>query len=103
MEQLNHQKRSGVQAEADFLPQLERGSRISLEKQLVWAIREAIESGRLHPGMRLPSSRRLAAALQVNRKTHGMRNESDAGVIVEEGVQAAPNRTWPSSEEAGRA
>src|SRR5579859_4253281 len=69
MEQLNHQKRSGVQAEADFLPQLERGSRISLEKQLVRAIREAIESGRLHPGMRLPSSRRLAAALQVNRNT----------------------------------
>lgn len=69
MEQLHHQKRSGVQAEADFLPQLERGSRISLEKQLVRAIREAIESGRLHPGMRLPSSRRLAAALQVNRNT----------------------------------
>lgn len=70
MEPLNHQNRSGVQAEADFfLPQLERGSRISLEKQLVRAIRSAIESGRLRPGMRLPSSRRLAAALQVNRNT----------------------------------
>src|SRR5215468_8037561 len=69
MEQLNHQKRSRVRAEADFLPQLERGSRVSLEKQLVQSIREAIESGRLHPGMRLPSSRRLAAALQVNRNT----------------------------------
>jgi GntR family transcriptional regulator / MocR family aminotransferase len=69
MEPLNHQTRSGVQAEADFLPQLEHGSRISLEKQLVRAIRSAIESGRLRPGMRLPSSRRLAAALQVNRNT----------------------------------
>ncbi len=69
MEQLNHQKRSDVQAEADFLPQLERGSRISLEKQLVRAIRSAIDSGRLRSGMRLPSSRRLAAALQVNRNT----------------------------------
>src|SRR5215475_11181569 len=69
MEPLNHQKRSGVQAEADFLPQLERGSGISLEKQLVQAIRLAIESGRLRPGMRLPSSRRLAVELQVNRNT----------------------------------
>jgi len=69
MAKLNHQKKSRVQAEADFLPQLERGSQVSLEKQLVRAIREAIGSGRLRPGMRLPSSRRLAAELHVNRNT----------------------------------
>ena len=44
MEKLNHQKKSRMQAEADFLPQLERGSQISLEKQLVRAVREAIAS-----------------------------------------------------------
>lgn len=69
MAKLNHQKKSRVQAEADFLPQLERGSQISLEKQVVRAVREAIGSGRLRPGMRLPSSRRLAAELHVNRNT----------------------------------
>src|SRR5258706_2167074 len=69
MEKLNHQKTSHLQAEADFLPQLERGSQVSLEKQLVRAVREAIGSGRLRPGMRLPSSRRLAVELQVNRNT----------------------------------
>lgn len=64
MDQLNHQRSSRVQAEADFLLQLERASRISLEKQVVWVVREAIESGRVRPGMRLPSSRRLAAGLR---------------------------------------
>lgn len=73
MEQRTDQKRSRGQAEADFLPQLERGSRISLEKQLVRAIREAIESGRLHPGMRLPSSRRLAALLHFCKRQVGCR------------------------------
>jgi len=41
----------------------------STEKQLVRAVREAIGSGRLRPEMRLPSSRRLAAELHVNRNT----------------------------------
>ena len=52
MEKLNHQKKSRLQAEVDFLPQLERGSQISLEKQVVRAVREAIGSGRLSAGMR---------------------------------------------------
>jgi GntR family transcriptional regulator / MocR family aminotransferase len=69
METVNPRKTSRVRAEADFLPQLERRSQISLEKQVVRAVREAIGNGRLRPGMRLPSSRRLAAELQVNRNT----------------------------------
>src|SRR5215831_7572472 len=69
MEPLNHQHRSRAQAEADFVPQLVRGSQPSLEKQLVQAVREAIGSGRLRPGMRLPSSRQFAAELRVNRNT----------------------------------
>jgi GntR family transcriptional regulator / MocR family aminotransferase len=69
MEPLNHQHRSRAQAEADFVPQLNRESQLSLEKQFVRAVREAIGSGRLRPGMRLPSSRRFAAELQVNRNT----------------------------------
>jgi GntR family transcriptional regulator/MocR family aminotransferase len=40
-----------------------------LEKQLAQAIRAAIGSGRLRPGMRLPSSRHFAAELRVNRQT----------------------------------
>jgi GntR family transcriptional regulator/MocR family aminotransferase len=69
MEPVGHQNRSRAQTEAEFLPQLKHGSQLSLEKQLVRAVREAISCGRLRPGMRLPSSRRLAAELQVNRNT----------------------------------
>jgi len=65
---IRHTKRM-PRRETDFLPQLQRGSKVSLEQQLVQAFREAILSGRLRPGMRLPSSRRLAAELHVNRNT----------------------------------
>jgi GntR family transcriptional regulator / MocR family aminotransferase len=64
----SHTKRMQRQ-ETDFLPQLQRGNKVSLEQQLVQAFREAIVSGRVRPGMRLPSSRRLAAELHVNRNT----------------------------------
>jgi GntR family transcriptional regulator/MocR family aminotransferase len=56
-------------AEADFLPPLQRDRKVSLERQLVQALRAAIVSGRLRPGMRLPSSRCLAAELHINRNT----------------------------------
>src|SRR5215469_1926373 len=69
MEPLSHQNRLRARAEADFVPRLKRGTQLSLEKQLGRAVREAIGCGRLRPGMRLPSSRRLAAELRVNRNT----------------------------------
>jgi hypothetical protein len=62
MEPLNHQNRSRAQAEADFVPHLKRGSQLSLEKQFVRAVREAIGCGRLRPGMRLPSSQHAGSA-----------------------------------------
>lgn len=55
------------QQAADFVPRLERGGQLSLERQLVREIREAIVSRRLLPRMRLPSSRQLARDLQVHR------------------------------------
>ncbi|QBD77009.1 PLP-dependent aminotransferase family protein [Ktedonosporobacter rubrisoli] len=64
-----HSTRRMPRPAVDFLPQLQRGGKVSLEQQLVLSLREAIVSGRLRPGMRLPSSRRLAAELQVNRNT----------------------------------
>src|SRR5215472_9441762 len=110
MEPLNHQHRSRAQAEADFVPQLKRGSQLSLEKQFVQAVREAIGSGRLRPGMRLPSSRRFAAELQVNRNTvvHALyqlvadgylTGQPGSGTFVSETIPraAAPSsRTSPS-------
>jgi DNA-binding transcriptional MocR family regulator len=96
MEKLNHQKTSRVQAEADFLPQLERGSQISSEKQLVRAVREAIGSGRLRPGMRLPSSRRLAAELHVNRNTVvNALEQLPGGPVAPRLVYVTPSHQFP--------
>lgn len=46
---------------------LDRARREPLAQQLARGLREAVESGRLAPGARLPSSRRLAAGLGVSR------------------------------------
>src|SRR3954469_19864450 len=54
----------------DSLPiQLDRGRRTPLAAQIYRAIREAIETGRLASGARLPSWRDLAAQLGVARGT----------------------------------
>src|SRR5207244_1239294 len=52
-----------------FLPaiSLERASPVPLYKQLYEAIRQAILSGTLNKGLRLPSTRLLAAELKVSR------------------------------------
>ncbi|MDX2008101.1 MAG: PLP-dependent aminotransferase family protein [Meiothermus sp.] len=54
---------------SEFLPVVQRGIGVSLERQLVQAFRSAILEGRLHQGARIPSSRELAASLGVNRNT----------------------------------
>src|SRR5450755_238811 len=51
----------------ELLLPLDRGSGQPLRAQLEAALREAIRSGRLHGGERLPSSRALAGELGVSR------------------------------------
>ena len=51
----------------EFLLRLDRGSDQPLGSQLQAGLREAIRSGRLHAGERLPSSRELARELGVSR------------------------------------
>ena len=51
----------------ELLLPLERDSGVPLGDQLHAGLREAIRSGRLRPGERLPSTRRLAQDLQVSR------------------------------------
>ena len=51
----------------ELLLQLDRGSGQPLRSQLETGLREAIRSGRLHGGERLPSSRGLARELGVSR------------------------------------
>lgn len=48
---------------------LDRSGEVSLAEQIYRGIREAVRTGLLAEGARLPSSRRLAAALQVARNT----------------------------------
>src|SRR5689334_4897544 len=48
---------------------LDRARRTPLAAQIYWAIREAIETGRLASGARLPSWRDLSAQLGVSRGT----------------------------------
>jgi regulatory GntR family protein len=54
---------------------LERQDRLPLRVQLEEQVRSAIRSGRLEPGMALPSTRALARALGVTR-----------GLVVEWGI-----------------
>jgi len=51
----------------EILIRLQRGSRTTLGAQLQTALRDAIRSGRLGPGERLPSSRGMAAELGLSR------------------------------------
>jgi GntR family transcriptional regulator / MocR family aminotransferase len=53
----------------DLLVLLDRDSPIPLHRQLYEGLRSAILSGRLKPGARLPSTRQLAADLNVSRNT----------------------------------
>lgn len=57
---------------APGLVDLDRGAGVGLREQLERGLRAGIREGRLHPGTRLPSTRELAARLQVAR-----------GVVVE--------------------
>src|SRR6201995_1881731 len=51
----------------ELLLRVDRGSGQPLRSQLETGLREAIRSGRLHGGERLPSSRELARELGVSR------------------------------------
>src|SRR3954465_14556060 len=51
----------------EILIRLQRGSRTTLGAQLQTALRDAIRSGRLRPGERLPSSRGMATELRLSR------------------------------------
>ena len=57
---------------AELLVRLERGSRVALRLQLERELRGAIHTGRLSAGATLPSTRALAADLDLSR-----------GVVVE--------------------
>jgi GntR family transcriptional regulator/MocR family aminotransferase len=90
----------------DALPiQLDRAGRTPLTVQIYWAIREAIEAGRLAPGARLPSWRDLAAQLGVSRGTVRVAYErlvdeqfavglGAAGTRVTERPFAPPPEAW---------
>ena len=64
----------------ELLLRLERGSGRPLRLQLEAGLREAIRSGRLHGGERLPSSRELARELGVSR---GLVQESYSQLLSE--------------------
>src|SRR5215470_18305740 len=65
----NHQPRSLFTAPTSSLIQLERASGVPLYQQICQRLREAILSGELPEGVRLPTERALAAELGVNRTT----------------------------------
>jgi GntR family transcriptional regulator/MocR family aminotransferase len=90
--------------------ELDRGGRVPLRAQLEEALREAVRSGRLPAGMRLPASRMLAGDLAVSRRlvvdayaqllAEGyLVARGGAGTFVAEGARAAPA---PAAEQPGR-
>src|SRR5437667_7387471 len=66
---VHHQPLPLFTASICSLIQLERNSNTPLYQQICEKIREAILSGQLAEGIRLPTERALASALQVNRTT----------------------------------
>ena len=65
----NHEPRPIFTAPISSLIQLERSSGVPLYRQIYEKLREAILSGELPEGVRLPTERALAAELGVNRTT----------------------------------
>ncbi|MFV8048673.1 PLP-dependent aminotransferase family protein [Mycobacterium sp. 48b] len=59
---------SGTSSAPELLVELDRNSKRPLHRQLADGLRDAIRSGRLTPGSRLPSTRVLAADLGVSRR-----------------------------------
>src|SRR6266571_3599913 len=64
-----HQSRPLFTAPLGALIQLERNSGVPLYRQICQKLREAILSGELAEGVRLPTERALANELGVNRTT----------------------------------
>src|SRR5688572_9261993 len=86
-------------AAVDLLTGLDRSARTSLHDQLCAALRTAIVAGRLHPGCRLPATRRLAASLHVGRLTVV---ESYEQMVAEGLVETRPGSgTFVASQAAG--
>ncbi|MEU3438436.1 winged helix-turn-helix domain-containing protein, partial [Streptomyces sp. NPDC006863] len=67
-----------------------------LRSGLMAALREAVRTGRLAPGTRLPSSRALAADLGVARNTVA---DAYAELVAEEAV-AVPHGVGPAADGA---
>ncbi len=63
-----HPIRGTSQAGLDLLVELDRSAGLPLRAQLEGGLREAVRSGRLAPGTRLPASRALAGDLAVSRR-----------------------------------
>ncbi len=59
---------SGTNAATELLVELDRGSALTLRSQMERRLRDAIRSGRLGAGTRLPASRTLAADVGVSRR-----------------------------------
>ncbi|CRZ17608.1 MocR-like pyridoxine biosynthesis transcription factor PdxR [Mycolicibacterium neworleansense] len=59
---------SGTSSAPELLVELDRDSTCPLHRQLADGLRDAIRSGRLTPGSRLPSTRVLSADLGVSRR-----------------------------------
>ncbi|WP_454792826.1 MocR-like pyridoxine biosynthesis transcription factor PdxR [Mycolicibacterium lutetiense] len=59
---------SGTSSGPELLVELDRDSKAPLHRQLADGLRDAIRSGRLTPGSRMPSTRVLSADLEVSRR-----------------------------------
>ncbi len=59
---------SGTNSPVELLLEVDRGSALTLRSQLEGRLRDAVRTGRLGTGTRLPSSRTLAADLDLSRR-----------------------------------
>ncbi|MFN6546509.1 PLP-dependent aminotransferase family protein [Mycolicibacterium nivoides] len=92
---------SGTSSAPELLVELDRDSKRPLHRQLADGLRDAIRSGRLTPGSRMPSTRVLSADLGVSRRlvveaygqltAEGFLHSSQGGCTRVAAVDAVPS------------
>ncbi len=100
---------SGTNSGPELLLELDRHSQLTLRAQLESGLREAVRSGRLATGTRLPASRTLAADLGVSRRlvvdaysqllAEGyLRTRAGGGTFVADAAGTVPSSAGPPQE-----
>ena len=100
-----HPGDSGERRLAELEITLDDGSDRTITEQIVTQVQEAVATGRVRPGDRLPAIRQLADSLDIAPGTvaRAVQELERLGVVVTEGARGTRIATRPGSRSAGSA